>query len=80
MRYIFLDIETTNEHLDFNIDHSTLIEIGLYDPEKGREFQSFFHYGNTLSEFTKRLTGIQDVDVNNADPQEKVFERLFDWL
>ncbi len=63
MRYIFVDIETTNEHLDFEIDKSELIEIWAFDPVSKEEFQCFVKIPHKLSEFTQRLTGIVDENI-----------------
>ena len=76
MKLIFLDIETTNEHLDFNIDESELIEVWAYNPENNKSFSEFCNIPHQLSEFTKRLTHISDNDLKWAkNPQD-----VLNWL
>lgn len=63
-KFIFIDIETTNEQLDFEIDKSELIELWAYDYISKKEFSCYVKVGHPLSEFTKRLcTWITDENV-----------------
>lgn len=80
MRYIFLDIETTNEKLDFEIDKSELIEIWAYDFEKKKEFSCCIKINHKLSEFTKRLTGIDDNDIIKWKNQDLAINELVKFL
>jgi len=80
MRYIFLDIETTNEHLDFEIDKSELIEIWAFDPKTKEEFQCFVKISHKLSEFSQRLTGIVDDDVEWWMDAKDAIKQFVDFL
>lgn len=80
MRYIFLDIETTNEKLDFEIDKSELIEVWAYDFENKKEFSCCIKINHKLSEFTKRLTGINDIDIEKWKNEEMAIKDLIKFL
>lgn len=80
MRYIFLDIETTNEHLDFEIDKSELIEIWAVNLQSKETFSSCIKVNYPLSEFTKRLTGIQDKDIQWGGNVSDVIKDFINFL
>jgi Rad3-related DNA helicase len=52
---IFLDIETSNEQLDFTVDTSELVELWAYNPSTKETFHRFVRISHPLSEFTKRF-------------------------
>ena len=73
--YTIFDIETTG--LSANFDH--IIEISaikIKDHQVIDRFDAFVNPNRTLSDFTKRLTGIEDKDVKNADPIAMVLPKF----
>ncbi len=73
--YTVFDIETTG--LSANFDH--IIEISaikIKDHQVIDQFDAFVNPKQPLSDFTKRLTGIKDSDVKNADSIETVLPKF----
>lgn len=80
MRYVFIDIETTNEHLDFEIDKSELIELWAFDLASKKEFSCCVKINHPLSEFTKRLTWIQDADIERWKGSDEAIKDFIAFL
>lgn len=80
MRYVFIDIETTNEQLDFEIDKSELIELWAFDINTQKTFSCCVKVNYSLSEFTKRLTGIQDKDIKEWKEQSLAIQEFINFL
>jgi 3'-5' exoribonuclease 1 len=88
MTYVVIDLEATCWAKGTRIDQMEIIEIGavLLDGEQklkiSREFDRFVRptLQPVLSEFCKRLTTINQQDVDTASPFPVVFEDFLDWI
>jgi len=80
MRYIFIDIETANQKLSFDIAESRIIELWAYEPATSKSFSCFVKVDFPLNEFTKRLTWINDDDVKWWKWPESAIKDFVDFL
>jgi inhibitor of KinA sporulation pathway (predicted exonuclease) len=87
MRYILVDLEATCWEKGTNRQRMEIIEIGAVqlDTATGplsREFSRFVRpvAEPQLSPFCVQLTGIQQADVDSADPFSMVFDEFVAWI
>ncbi len=77
--YTVFDLETTG----LSVHYDKIIEISAVRVENHQvvdEFNAFVNPEEPLGEFTKRLTGIQDSDVNNAPTIDDVLPKFKEFF
>jgi len=77
--YIVYDVETTG----FSTKYDDVIEIAAVKVRRGAlvdEFSEFINPHRQLSDLTKKLTGIEQENVDNARDMEPVMRDFHEWM